>query len=69
MGRILAVDYGERRVGLALSDENGIVASTALETIDRKKIKAPASLEQQIGQTVSGYDVSEIVVGGRGEEA
>ncbi len=28
-GRILAIDYGERRVGLALSDELGIIASGA----------------------------------------
>ena len=28
-GRLLAVDYGERRVGLALSDPEGIIASPA----------------------------------------
>ncbi|MCB2206151.1 Holliday junction resolvase RuvX [bacterium] len=26
-GRVLAIDYGERRVGLAMSDELGIIAS------------------------------------------
>jgi len=26
-GRILAIDYGERRIGLAISDELGIIAS------------------------------------------
>ncbi len=26
-GRVLAIDYGERRIGLALSDELGIIAS------------------------------------------
>lgn len=26
-GRLLAVDYGERRIGLAISDPNGIIAS------------------------------------------
>jgi putative Holliday junction resolvase len=28
-GRLLAIDYGERRVGLALSDPEGIIASPA----------------------------------------
>jgi putative holliday junction resolvase len=28
-GRLLAVDYGERRIGLALSDPEGIIASPA----------------------------------------
>jgi putative Holliday junction resolvase len=28
-GRILAVDYGERRIGLAISDPTGIIASPA----------------------------------------
>jgi len=28
-GRLLAVDYGERRIGLAISDPMGIIASPA----------------------------------------
>ena len=28
-GRLLAIDYGERRIGLALSDPTGIIASPA----------------------------------------
>lgn len=32
MGRILAIDYGQKRVGLAVTDENRIIA-TALETV------------------------------------
>jgi len=62
-GRILAIDYGERRVGLALSDETGTVAAESLETIDRKNIKAPNTLQQEIGKLAQGYDVAEIVVG------
>ena len=62
-GRILAVDYGERRVGLALSDETGIVAAESLETIDRKNIKAPNTLEQEIDRVAVSYKVAEIVVG------
>jgi putative Holliday junction resolvase len=63
MGRILAIDYGERRVGLALSDETGVVAAEPLETIDRKNIKAPNTLEQEIGRVADSYNVAEIVVG------
>ena len=36
MSRILGVDYGERRIGLALSDPLGIIAKP-LKVIDRKK--------------------------------
>ncbi|MGB2990094.1 MAG: Holliday junction resolvase RuvX, partial [Candidatus Zixiibacteriota bacterium] len=38
MSRILAIDFGERRIGLALSDPLGITAQ-GLPTIDTKKIK------------------------------
>lgn len=63
MGRIMAVDYGERRVGLALSDETGIVAAESPETIDRKNIKAPNTLQQEIGRVAEQFSVAEIVVG------
>ena len=36
MSRVLGIDYGERRIGLALSDPMGIIAKP-LRTIDRKK--------------------------------
>ena len=39
MGRILAIDYGQKRVGLAVTDENQIIA-TALETVHVKDIIA-----------------------------
>lgn len=37
MGRIIAIDYGHRRVGLAVSDEGRIIA-TALATVETKNI-------------------------------
>lgn len=37
MGRIIAIDYGHRRVGLAVSDEGRLIA-TALTTVDAKNI-------------------------------
>ena len=37
MSRILAIDYGTKRVGLAVTDENRIIAS-ALDTVHSKDI-------------------------------
>lgn len=37
MGRIVAIDYGSKRVGLAVTDPMQIIA-TALETVDTPKI-------------------------------
>jgi putative holliday junction resolvase len=39
MGRILAVDYGTKRVGIAVTDENKIISS-ALTTVHSKDIIA-----------------------------
>lgn len=47
VGRILAVDWGERRIGLALSDETQLIASP-LETLTRrpgKRFPMPAFLD------------------------
>ena len=63
MPRILAVDYGERRVGLALSDERAIIASAPLPTIDRKSLKGPSALEREIARLVVEHEVGELVVG------
>ena len=56
MGRILAIDFGVKRTGLAVSDPLRIIAG-ALETIDTKQ------LESYIKQYCSQNDVSTIVVG------
>lgn len=37
MGRIMAIDYGQKRIGLAVTDEHKIIA-TALDTIHVKDI-------------------------------
>lgn len=60
MGRILGVDYGERRVGLALSDETATIASP-LPTLKRRKGKrAPVAAVARIAEANA---VEEIVVG------
>jgi putative holliday junction resolvase len=58
--RILAVDYGERRIGLALSDPTRTIASP-LTTLTRRLGKRPpwAELERLVREN----EVGEIVVG------
>jgi putative Holliday junction resolvase len=59
VARILAVDYGEKRIGLAVSDELGITASP-LMTLTRRSDEEAI---QQIAQLVSRLKVKQIVVG------
>jgi putative Holliday junction resolvase len=58
MERILGIDYGERRVGLAMSDELGITAQ-GLDTFDRKTGDFFSHLEGLFAH----YVVGEVVVG------
>ena len=59
MSRILAIDFGERRIGLALSDPLGITAQ-GLPTIDTRKIKDVFGF---IGNLVTEKGVNKLVVG------
>ena len=56
MARILAIDYGQKRTGLAVTDSMQLIAG-ALDTVDTK------NLERYILDYVSREDVSTIVVG------
>jgi putative Holliday junction resolvase len=57
--RILAIDYGSRRMGLAVSDPLGITAQ-GLETLERKNKRADFA---RLEKTVREYGVGEIVLG------
>ena len=58
-GRILAIDYGSRRMGLAVSDLLGITAQ-GIETLERKnKRRDFARLERVLRE----YQIVEIVLG------
>ena len=57
--RYLALDVGDERIGLALSDERGVLARP-LETI--RRVAGPASF-QHIATLVAEQGVGEIVVG------
>jgi putative Holliday junction resolvase len=58
-GRILAIDYGSRRMGLAVSDPLGIT-SQGIETLQRKNKRSDFS---RLGQVIREYNVQEIVLG------
>lgn len=58
-GRVLAIDYGERRIGLALSDPMRIIAS-GLTTIQVQNENAAI---QEIKKLVNEHEVIQIVMG------
>ena len=58
-GRILAIDHGSRRMGLAVTDPLGITAQ-GLETLQRKNNRADFGRLERI---IREYEVKEIVLG------
>ena len=59
-GRILAVDWGERRIGLALSDESQILAQPLATLTRRAGKRFPMT---QLLEAVKKHNVVSIVVG------
>ena len=59
LSRLLGLDYGERRIGLALSDPMGIIARP-LTIIDRKKTADHIS---RISEIIAEKKITTIVVG------
>jgi putative Holliday junction resolvase len=58
--RVLGVDFGEKRIGLAVSDPTGKIA-TPLETVQRRAGKRPPLAEiERIGKSLG---VEHVVVG------
>lgn len=60
MGRVLGIDYGERRVGLAVSDPLRMIA-TPLETLVRRKGKRPPVAP--IAAIAAEHGAEQLVVG------
>jgi putative pre-16S rRNA nuclease len=58
-GRILALDVGSKRIGVAVSDPLGITAQ-GLETIQRQNKRRDL---ETLGRLLTQYEVREIVVG------
>jgi len=59
MPRVLAVDWGERRIGLAVSDPEGIIA-TGLETL---VVRGPERAVNAVIEVARAREVERIVVG------
>ena len=59
MSRILGIDFGERRIGLALSDALGITAQ-GLPTLDTKKTK---DIFAHLENIIKEKNVTKVVVG------
>ncbi len=57
--RIMSLDYGDKRIGVAVSDELGLIASP-LTVIQRESIKKDL---QQINELVETYGAVKLVVG------
>lgn len=61
MGRIVGIDFGKVRIGLAISDENRIIAQP-LETI--RASSDPAQTARLIAHSLSRYkNIDQIVIG------
>jgi putative Holliday junction resolvase len=58
--RALGVDVGERRIGLAVSDPTGTIASP-LDTVTRRRGKRPPWRAME--ETARRHDVGQLVVG------
>jgi len=58
--RALGVDFGERRIGLAVSDPTGTIASP-LETVTRRRGKRPPW--RRMEEVARDHDVEQVVVG------
>jgi len=58
-GRILALDLGKKRIGLALSDELGVTAQ-GLETLQRTNIREDLA---RLADLASGHGVTLILMG------
>ncbi len=59
--RILALDFGERRIGVAVTDPTGVLAQP-LETLERRPPPSRAHLDQ-IAELALEYGAAKIVVG------
>lgn len=60
MPRLLGIDYGERRIGLALSDPSAMIAQPLTALLRRRGKRPPFA---DIERVIREHDVGELVVG------
>ena len=61
VGRVMGIDFGDRRVGLAISDEGRLIAQV-LTTIQRHRGR-DAELINTICNLLAEHEVTQVVVG------
>lgn len=62
-GRVIGIDYGDRRVGVSLSDEGRLIAR-ALQTIPRRRGReADAEVVSAICSLIKTHEVTHLVIG------
>lgn len=59
MSRILGIDWGEKRIGLAVSDPLGIIA-TGLATFEKK---SDSDVTSYLKQMIAEQEISKIILG------
>ena len=59
MGRLLAIDYGEKRLGLAISDPNQII-SKPLKTII---LSDSQYIYKELEKIISDYEIQKLIIG------
>lgn len=59
MGRLLAIDYGEKRLGLAISDPNQII-SKPLKTLFLSDSKY---IYNELEKIISDYEIQKLIIG------
>lgn len=60
--RIMGIDYGDKNVGIALSDQTRTIAS-AYEIIRRDKEESIKATVKRIGEIIKEMEITEIVLG------
>ena len=58
MGRILSIDYGDRRVGLAVSDSS-MIFSFPLKVLENKPVK----IFKELGEIIKEKEIDLIIIG------
>ena len=59
MGRLLAIDYGEKRLGLAISDPNQII-SKPLKTLI---LSDSQHIYNELEKIISDYEIQKLIIG------
>lgn len=60
--RVIGLDYGTKTVGVAMSDETGLIAQP-LETIEREKANKLRQTYARIESIIEEYKVEAIIIG------